>query len=522
MGLTYQSIQVVFPTAINLVHVVVVASILSLVLCLRPGRLRDFPGPWIAKLTSTWLYVHMYLGTEASMVRNLHLKHNSPVIRLAPNHISVSNQNNDPRDRNPVNEIYVDKGGLPKAFFYRNFDFDGYATIFSTLDHDYRTYRAKAVIPMFALGRVRASFEHANGACRPLINKFVARFQKHKLNALAMKQQQKLDLLDECRRLATDVTTAYTYGQVCGSLDEDGLLDSSYSQPKWSSSGRPPLTNIVWPFVGSLVSLGRFFLLPPRITLILASVTERLFPDEDRDVSIAYVNEYAKSLTENAKIGDDTFQARLLFDAKVSQAEVNVQIKDLILAGTDSTATPLATGCFHLIQRPDWLARLKSELLLNAGSEKPLLDATVKETFRIGAPNLTRINRVVPRHVHDFHILGHHCPPGTIIGCSSYCLHLDPEIFPRPFEFRPERWLDADEKSTTRMNASIITFGAGNRQCIARNLATQEVRAAIEALAKNEILEGMRTVNSTIEKIEWFNTVFKGDGRMDVWVPCDG
>lgn len=42
---------------------------------------------------------------------------------------------------------------------------------------------------------------------------------------------------------------------------------------------------------------------------------------------------------------------------------------------------------------------------------------------------------------------------------------MDPAIFPNPFEFRPERWLEAKEKDS-HLERYLVSFSRGSRQCI--------------------------------------------------------
>jgi cytochrome P450 len=42
---------------------------------------------------------------------------------------------------------------------------------------------------------------------------------------------------------------------------------------------------------------------------------------------------------------------------------------------------------------------------------------------------------------------------------------LDPEIFPEPMEFRPERWLPSNP-NLDRCNRYLVPFGRGSRMCI--------------------------------------------------------
>ena len=54
-------------------------------------------------------------------------------------------------------------------------------------------------------------------------------------------------------------------------------------------------------------------------------------------------------------------------------------------------------------------------------------------------------------------------PPGIPVGMSNYFMHTDPDVFPDPLEFRPERWLGT---VTPAMLHNYVPFGRGSRNCL--------------------------------------------------------
>ena len=65
-------------------------------------------------------------------------------------------------------------------------------------------------------------------------------------------------------------------------------------------------------------------------------------------------------------------------------------------------------------------------------------------------------------------------PRGTPVMESAFFIHLDPEIFPDPFEFRPERWID-----NPSLTQYLVVFGRGTRACLGLNLAMSELNLGI-------------------------------------------
>jgi cytochrome P450 len=64
----------------------------------------------------------------------------------------------------------------------------------------------------------------------------------------------------------------------------------------------------------------------------------------------------------------------------------------------------------------------------------------------------------------------------------------DPEIFPSPHTFNPDRWLQA-EKQGTRLDRYLVTFSKGSRACLGINVAYSEMYLGIAALVSQFDME---------------------------------
>jgi len=485
----------------------IAAALITLIayrLYLHP--LAKFPGPFAAKFTSLWLYKLSYSGTEASTIEKLHAKY-GPIVRVAPNELDIASSE-------ALNPIYIKGGGFLKPSYYANFDIDGFHTIFSAIDPAHRSVRSKAVLPLFATAAIREDKD----VILSCVEKWVDRLQK---DAVQSKENgSEVNLITGSRSLALDVVTSYLFGKSYGGLDEDwtkedGRLTASY-------------------FVDFFVSVGRFFYLPPVIfswvTLMLENFDLNWGPDRYlKWKSNVAVEKYATNIVKDAEAArkaagsttqpdesatpTGTYQTRLLA-AGLSFDETVAQCKDLVFAGTDSTGMNLSTICFHLVQNPKKHDRLRREVLEQPGADAqtlPYLSAVVKEGLRIAMANPTRLPRVVPAGGLD--VAGASIPEGAVVGVGAYSVHFNPEVFPNPRKFEPERWLDA----TPEMVRDSVAFGVGGRQCIARNLATAELFWAVQAVVAKDVLRGARTVGREIKIIEWFNSKVVGGKIELIW-----
>lgn len=84
-----------------------------------------------------------------------------------------------------------------------------------------------------------------------------------------------------------------------------------------------------------------------------------------------------------------------------------------------------------------------------------------------------------------FSLMGYDVPAGTVVGTLGWSVHRDPQIFPDPLVFKPERWLESTEEELVRMKQNILTFGLGSRSCIGQRLAMMVIRVTIASIVRN-------------------------------------
>ncbi|MFA4927801.1 MAG: cytochrome P450 [Patulibacter sp.] len=150
---------------------------------------------------------------------------------------------------------------------------------------------------------------------------------------------------------------------------------------------------------------------------------------------------------------------------------------ELVTLLTDGpTSASLAWMFERVLRHPEALDRLTEEV--EAGGVDHYARAVVNETLRLCAP----VPVVVRRLLQPMRLGGHLLPAGTTVAPCIYLIHRDPDIYPEPERFRPERFLDRPPGTYTW-----IPFGGGVRRCLAADFAGREMR------------EVMRTVIATTE-----------------------
>jgi cytochrome P450 len=444
--------------------------------------LSHVPGPWLPACTSTWLNYHAWNGDECTTVHKLHVKY-GPVVRTGPNDVDIA-------DGEALNSIYVEKGGFRKASFYANFDIDGHKSIFSQVEPSERAPRTKAVLPLFSTGSLRAGSD----TIYECVDRMVVRMKEE------AKSGEPVNILNLTRSFAVDAMTAYLFNNSYGGLEETGGAMSASAM------------------VNAFVAFGRFFYLPNWLIQLLEWGREKLLPDDRVNSSIAKVDCFVASVVDRSRTDDKlkgNYPSRLV-ESGFSVSETRAQCKDLIFAGTDSTGMNLAMICFMLAKHPHVYGRLRREVLEKKGCKAemhslPYLRGVIREGLRLSFANPARLPRVVPPSGWTFK--GTFLPAGTIVSCTPFEIHLNPEVFVDPYKFWPERW----DRPTNEMNRDSIWFGLGTRQCIARNLATMELVSAVHRLVEGNILDGARCCQEEIKILEWFNSKVKDEKIELVW-----
>ena len=74
---------------------------------------------------------------------------------------------------------------------------------------------------------------------------------------------------------------------------------------------------------------------------------------------------------------------------------------------------------------------------------------------------------------------GWHYPPGVCLVANAYLVHHDPAIYPDPYAFRPERFLDEPPGTYTW-----IPFGGGRRRCLGASFALLEMKVVLRAVLR--------------------------------------
>ncbi|XP_053552727.1 cytochrome P450 3A9 [Bombina bombina] len=235
------------------------------------------------------------------------------------------------------------------------------------------------------------------------------------------------------------------------------------------------------------------FLLP-----ILEKMNVQLFPKDILDFFMKAITNFQ----ENRKKSDPSGRVdllQLMVDSRTADVsdqqkaltddEIMAQSIVFIIAGYETTSMALSYLFYNLATHPDVQQRLHEEIDFHFPDkaiptydilmQMEYLDMVIQETLRLYPP-AGRLERVSKQNVE---INGVTIPKGTITMIPAFVLHKDPEYWPEPEEFRPERF--NKENRETQNPYTFLPFGAGPRNCIGMRFALLSMKTAITVLLQN-------------------------------------
>ncbi|XP_015585624.1 cytochrome P450 9e2-like [Cephus cinctus] len=193
---------------------------------------------------------------------------------------------------------------------------------------------------------------------------------------------------------------------------------------------------------------------------------------------------------------------QLLIQAKESGKAADLTIQDMtaqafifFFRGFDTVSLAMCFTAYAIATNPEVQEKLQMEIdqVLKKSNgkityddlkEMQYLDAVFNETLRMYSP-VAELNRECTKSVELPPATPGAKPctvkPVTQIIIPVYGIHHDPQYFPEPDKFDPERFLDGSERMTP---SAYLPFGIGPRICIGNRFAIMECKLVLFHLLK--------------------------------------
>uniref|UniRef100_A0A7N6AYB3 unspecific monooxygenase n=1 Tax=Anabas testudineus TaxID=64144 RepID=A0A7N6AYB3_ANATE len=169
--------------------------------------------------------------------------------------------------------------------------------------------------------------------------------------------------------------------------------------------------------------------------------------------------------------------------------EIISQATMFVFAGFETSATTLVFVAYNLARNPDVMKRLLKEIDATFPNKAPVqyealmkmeyLDSVVTECLRLYPP-IPRLERLAKETVQ---INGITIPKDMTVMIPVYALHRDPELWPEPEVFKPDRF---SKENKPHINPyTYLPFGAGPRNCLGTRFALVVVKLALVEVLQN-------------------------------------
>ncbi|KAI0945650.1 hypothetical protein AcW1_001822 [Taiwanofungus camphoratus] len=467
--------------------------------------IRPYPGPFLAGLSDVWLGWVAAKGHRSEVVHELHKTHGT-FVRIAPNHLSISNP-----DAIPV--VYAHGNGTLKSEFY-----DAFVSIqrglFNTRSRPEHARKRKIVSHIFSQKSV-LEFE-------PYTRMHVATLIKQwdrlcELGAKGLSGQEGeggweghdgrvwLDCLPWYNYLAFDIIGDLAFGAPFGMLhacaDAAPVAvshDAAFASYGDASQG-PEVAH--FPAVQVLNDRGEYSasmgVLPPHWRPFVM----RFFPwyrngnkavQRLAGIAIAAVAKRLATPTDRTDLLGKLQEGKDDDGNPMGRQELTAEALTQLIAGSDTTSNSSCAITYHLAANPLVQQRLQRELDEALGSDDdpvstfeqvkrlPYLEAVINEALRVHSTSGIGLPRVVPEG--GLTVCGQFFPEGTILSVPTYTVHRDVEVWGVDADvFRPERW---EERDKNALQQAFNPFSFGPRSCVGRNLASMELLIIISSILR--------------------------------------
>lgn len=164
----------------------------------------------------------------------------------------------------------------------------------------------------------------------------------------------------------------------------------------------------------------------------------------------------------------------------ITTDHIRDELITFLFAGHETTALSLTWAMYFLHRNQQSLERLRSELTRldsdpHTLGSAPFLKACIQETLRLN-PIVTETLRTLtqPLDLSEYHL-----PAGHTLAIATVLAHYNPENFPEPTKFIPDRFLERSYSPFVYM-----PFGGGHRRCLGAAFASFEMAMVLGVFAK--------------------------------------
>ncbi|KAG1807806.1 cytochrome P450 [Suillus subaureus] len=208
----------------------------------------------------------------------------------------------------------------------------------------------------------------------------------------------------------------------------------------------------------------------------------RLLFERRKTVYLGQLNRVREHMQSDVDIGPSFMKHMLENDQSHGLTETEVAFLGgaLFGAGLDTTSISICTVLMAASCFPDEQAKVQAELDTVIGRHRaptfadqgslPCLQAFISEALRwrpVASAGMAH------RTTEDV-IWENYCiPAGTTVFGNHWSISRDPDVYPEPYAFKPQRWID--DKGSLRDDLKFFAYGFGRRVCPGQHVANRSV-----------------------------------------------
>ena len=336
------------------------------------------------------------------------------------------------------------------------------------------TQLRKGMSPIFSSGKIRGMMRHVDGVVENMINYLHNRvISDPVIDMRPVYQYLTMDVISKC---------AFGVDLNCFENPDNPMLKNSLNAFA-EISAKDLKSAFQRNLESALVGLDKYVDIVPDSMVNLWKITKKI--QERRAKENVVHGDFIDKLHELKTI---------IQDGVVTEDQLTAQGIVFMLAGFDTTANTLGTLTYFLVSNPSaydllmneiWekLEEFEGKVNHETVADMPYLDACIKESLRL-MPPLARNDRECNQ---DWTYKGIKIKKGTNIGIPIHVVHHNPEYWPEPELFKPERFFK--ENAGSIVPYSYLPFGSGPRACIGERFAMIEIRVAMVRLLQSFHLE---------------------------------
>ncbi|XP_066516425.1 cytochrome P450 3A30-like [Hoplias malabaricus] len=356
----------------------------------------------------------------------------------------------------------------------RNFRLNGplYDAVSIVEDDDWRRIRS-VLSPSFTSGRLKEMFGIMKTHSRSLVDNLEK----------TSKRGEAADIKEFFGAYSMDVVTSTAFSVDINSLNnpKDPFVTNVKKMLKFDFLNPLFLLVALFPIVAPVLEKMNFCFFPPAVLDFFYASLQKI--KSQREVKNDKKRVDFLQLMIDSQKSEPADEHNKQAWHGLSDHEILSQAMIFIFAGYETSSSTMSFFFYNIATNPDTMKKLQEEIDQTFPNKAPVqydavmnmeyLDAALHESLRL-YPVGARLERVCKKTVE---INGVTIPKGTVIVVPVFPLHRDPEYWPEPETFKPERFSKENKDSVDPY--VYMPFGAGPRNCIGMRFAQVAMKLAI-------------------------------------------